>query len=229
MARIVARSRLQCSRNSPQEPKEKTAGSSISGPARRCGNGRKLEITMTNPAVFPSPDHTSPQPTWAPVISGTFLRSLASPNGCWSAASAKPWPPAAIMPIFTSSRSPQPRWAWTSKSSNPPARAPAPDAVSACSRASAPAMPYTDNLSPERLLHAARTAALIASGPAKQPVQGFTEAPAADLYPVPVRRFRSRSGRSAGVDSARPTALPAPSIRASCRCAPVTLRSCAAS
>jgi len=30
---------------------------------------------------------------------------------------------------------------------------------------------YTDNLSPERLLHAARTAALIASGPAKQPVQ----------------------------------------------------------
>ena len=36
---------------------------------------------------------------------------------------------------------------------------------------------YTDNLSPERLLHAARTAALIASGPAKQPVQGFTETP----------------------------------------------------
>ena len=30
---------------------------------------------------------------------------------------------------------------------------------------------YTDNLSPERLLHAARTAALIASGPAKQPVR----------------------------------------------------------
>src|ERR1035437_1630668 len=45
---------------------------------------------------------------------------------------------------------------------------------------------YTDNLSPERLLHAARTAALIASVPAKQPVQGFTEAPAADLYPVPL-------------------------------------------
>jgi TldD protein len=45
---------------------------------------------------------------------------------------------------------------------------------------------YTDNLSPERLLHAARTAALIASGPAKQPVQGFVEAPVADLYPVPL-------------------------------------------
>ena len=44
---------------------------------------------------------------------------------------------------------------------------------------------YTDNLSPERLLHAARTAALIASGPAKQPIQGFTEAPSANLYPVP--------------------------------------------
>src|SRR6516162_8846 len=41
---------------------------------------------------------------------------------------------------------------------------------------------YTDNLNPDRLLHAAKTAALIASGPAKQPVAGFTEAPAADLY-----------------------------------------------
>ena len=45
---------------------------------------------------------------------------------------------------------------------------------------------YTDNLGPERLLHAARTAALIASGPAKQPVQGFTEAASANLYPVPL-------------------------------------------
>jgi TldD protein len=48
---------------------------------------------------------------------------------------------------------------------------------------------YTDNLSPDRLLHAARTAALIASGPATQTVQGFTEAPAADLYPVPLGGF----------------------------------------
>jgi TldD protein len=48
---------------------------------------------------------------------------------------------------------------------------------------------YTDNLSPERLLHAAKTAALIASGPARQPIQGFTEAPAADLYPVPLGGF----------------------------------------
>ena len=48
---------------------------------------------------------------------------------------------------------------------------------------------YTDNLSPERLLHAAHTAALIASGPAKQPVQGFTEAPSANLYPVPLGGF----------------------------------------
>jgi TldD protein len=48
---------------------------------------------------------------------------------------------------------------------------------------------YTDNLSPERLLRAARTAALIASGPARQPVQGFTEAPIADLYPVPLGGF----------------------------------------
>ena len=48
---------------------------------------------------------------------------------------------------------------------------------------------YTDNLSPERLLHAARTAALIASGPAKQTVQGFVETPVADLYPVPLGGF----------------------------------------
>jgi TldD protein len=44
---------------------------------------------------------------------------------------------------------------------------------------------YTDILSPERLLHAARTAALIASGPAKQAVQCFVEPSIADLYPVP--------------------------------------------
>ena len=45
---------------------------------------------------------------------------------------------------------------------------------------------YTDDLSPERLLHAARTAALIASGPAKQPVVGLTNKPAHNLYPVPL-------------------------------------------
>jgi TldD protein len=43
---------------------------------------------------------------------------------------------------------------------------------------------YTDDLAPERILHAARTAALIASGPAKQPVVGFQEQPARSLYPV---------------------------------------------
>jgi TldD protein len=48
---------------------------------------------------------------------------------------------------------------------------------------------YTDNLSPERLLHAARTAALIASGPVTQTVQGFIETPVADLYPVPLGGF----------------------------------------
>ena len=43
---------------------------------------------------------------------------------------------------------------------------------------------YTDDLSSERILHAARTAALIASGPAKTPVVGFQEKPARSLYPV---------------------------------------------
>jgi TldD protein len=43
---------------------------------------------------------------------------------------------------------------------------------------------YTDDLSPERILRAARTAALIASGPAKTPVVGFQEKAARSLYPV---------------------------------------------
>jgi len=43
---------------------------------------------------------------------------------------------------------------------------------------------YTDDLSPERLLKAARTAALIASGPQVERVQGFTETRTPQLYPV---------------------------------------------
>jgi TldD protein len=45
---------------------------------------------------------------------------------------------------------------------------------------------YTDDLAPERILHAARTAAMIAHGPAKQPVMGLTDKPAQNLYPVPL-------------------------------------------
>src|SRR3569833_1757954 len=48
---------------------------------------------------------------------------------------------------------------------------------------------YTDNLNSDRLLHAAKTAALIASGPAKQPVQGITQPRSGDHYPVPVGGF----------------------------------------
>ena len=43
---------------------------------------------------------------------------------------------------------------------------------------------YTDDLSPERLLKAARTAALIASGPQTERVQGFQERPGTQLYPI---------------------------------------------
>ena len=43
---------------------------------------------------------------------------------------------------------------------------------------------YTDDLSAERILHAARTAALIASAPAKTTVAGFQKAAARSLYPV---------------------------------------------
>ena len=45
---------------------------------------------------------------------------------------------------------------------------------------------YTDDLAPERILHAARIAALIASGPAKGPVVGLTDRPVHNLYPVPL-------------------------------------------
>src|SRR6202142_411178 len=43
---------------------------------------------------------------------------------------------------------------------------------------------YTDDLSPERILHAARTAALIATGPAKTSSVGFQEKPARNLHPI---------------------------------------------
>src|SRR5258706_11620955 len=43
---------------------------------------------------------------------------------------------------------------------------------------------YTDDLAPERILHAAKTAALIASAPAKTTVAGFQQKPARSLYPV---------------------------------------------
>ncbi len=43
---------------------------------------------------------------------------------------------------------------------------------------------YTDDLAPERIVHAARTAALIASGPAKTPAAGFKEHNGENLYPV---------------------------------------------
>ena len=45
---------------------------------------------------------------------------------------------------------------------------------------------YTDDLAPERILHAARTAALIASGPAKTPVVSLKEQARPSLYPVPL-------------------------------------------
>ena len=43
---------------------------------------------------------------------------------------------------------------------------------------------YTDDLAPEKILHAARTAAMIASGPAKQPIVSLKESKARNLYPI---------------------------------------------
>src|SRR5512140_1069038 len=45
---------------------------------------------------------------------------------------------------------------------------------------------YTDDLAPEKILHAAKTAALIASGPAKTPVVNLKGGNGRNLYPVAV-------------------------------------------
>jgi TldD protein len=45
---------------------------------------------------------------------------------------------------------------------------------------------YTDDLAPEKVLHAAKTAAMIASGPAKTPVVDLKENRRHDLYPIGV-------------------------------------------
>ncbi len=56
---------------------------------------------------------------------------------------------------------------------------------------------YTDDLSSsERLLQAARTAALIASGPAKEQMQGFTHTETPTLYPIAGATAMRRSRRS---------------------------------
>src|SRR5882672_10130293 len=43
---------------------------------------------------------------------------------------------------------------------------------------------YTDDLAPDKIRRAARTAALIARGPAKTPMQGFKESSSHQLYPI---------------------------------------------
>src|SRR3954463_16405630 len=45
---------------------------------------------------------------------------------------------------------------------------------------------YTDDLAPEKILRAARTAALIANGPAKEPVVNMKEGNGRNLYPIAV-------------------------------------------
>ena len=51
---------------------------------------------------------------------------------------------------------------------------------------------YTDDLAPEKILHAARTAALIASGPAKEPVVSLKEKSGRNLYPLALALGRCR-------------------------------------
>ena len=85
---------------------------------------------------------------------------------------------------------------------------------------------YTDNLNPERLLHAARTAALIASGPAKQPVQGFTETRGGGSLSGSAGRIRPGPGGAAGADSCGLTGRRGRSIRGLCRCGRDTARNC---
>ncbi len=93
-------------------------------------------------------------------------------------------PRAGSTQTFILSRLPRPLWASTSRWSSPPARASASAAASASSRGERTGFAYTDDLSSERLLKAARTAALIASGPAKELAHGFTHTETPTLYPV---------------------------------------------
>ena len=67
---------------------------------------------------------------------------------------------------------------------------------------------YTDDLSPARILHAARTAALIASGPAKTPVVGLTDKPAHNLYPVPLAFGGNRCAGQGRLGAARRQSCP---------------------
>ncbi len=87
---------------------------------------------------------------------------------------------------------------------------------------------YTDDLSADRLLRAARTAALIASGPAKQQVAGFRENPQQSLYPVLAPEADADITPKLELLQ-RADAAPAPPIRASCRSAPALPTRCAAS
>src|SRR5205807_4696931 len=43
---------------------------------------------------------------------------------------------------------------------------------------------YTDDLAPEKILRAARTAALIARGPAREPIHGFKDSKVHQLYQI---------------------------------------------
>jgi len=60
---------------------------------------------------------------------------------------------------------------------------------------------YSDDFSAEKVRKAARAAAYIASGPAKVPKAGFSEAPPRDLYPVP--RYAAETALSDRVDLVR--------------------------
>ena len=69
-------------------------------------------------------------------------------------------------------------------SSRPPRKASASAAVCVCLSGERTGFAYTDDLSADRLMKAARTAALIASGPQIERVQGFTNRKQPTLYPV---------------------------------------------
>ncbi len=86
---------------------------------------------------------------------------------------------------------------------------------------------YTDDLSPERILHAARTAALIASAPAKTTVTGFQQKPARSLVSRRPAFGGRRDHRQSRTAHARRPAPPAPSIRALKKFAPATPTNCA--
>ena len=86
---------------------------------------------------------------------------------------------------------------------------------------------YSDDLSPEKIKHAAQVAAMIAAGPAKVEKTPLEEGPKRNLYPVLTAPNETGFQGTRGTGAARRSSPRAPTIRASFRCRSPTPTTCA--